>query len=52
VGYALADLVVRLFVAPLSALAAAVMYFELKSLHSEPVPAAPPAAPAPPPPAG
>jgi hypothetical protein len=48
VGYALADLVVRLFVAPLSALAAAVMYFELKSLHSDPVPAAPAA---PPPPA-
>jgi hypothetical protein len=48
VGYAVADLLVRLLVAPLSALAAAVMYFELKSLHSEPVPAAPPA---PPPPA-
>jgi hypothetical protein len=48
VGYALADLVVRLLVAPLSALAAAVMYFELKSLHSEPVPATPAA---PPPPA-
>ena len=36
-GYALADLIVRLLVAPLSALAAAVMYFELKALHSEPV---------------
>ncbi len=41
VGYALADLIVRLLVAPLSALAAAVMYFELKSLHSEPVAATP-----------
>ncbi len=46
-GYALADLVVRLLVAPLSALAAAVMYFELKALHSEPV-SATPAAPPPP----
>ncbi len=36
-GYAVADLIVRLLVAPLSALAAAVMYFELKSLHREPV---------------
>ena len=46
VGYALADLIVRLLVAPLSALAAAVMYFELKSLHSEPVSGRRPAAPA------
>jgi hypothetical protein len=37
VGYSLADLVVRLLVAPLSALAAAVLYFELKALHGEPV---------------
>jgi hypothetical protein len=62
VGYSLADLVVRLLVAPLSALAAAVLYFELKALRGEPVlgtgpggevsPAgapAPPAAPAAPP---
>jgi hypothetical protein len=60
--YAAADLVVRVFIAPLSALAAAVMFFELKRLHGEPTPAAPggaaPAAPpaaapvAPPPTAG
>ena len=37
VGFALADLIVRLLVAPLSALAAAVLYFELKSLRGEPV---------------
>ena len=37
VGYSLADLIVRLLVAPLSALAAAVMYFELKALRGEPV---------------
>jgi hypothetical protein len=37
VGYSLADLVVRLLVAPLSALAAAVLFFELKALHGEPV---------------
>ena len=37
VGYSLADLVVRMLVAPLSALAAAVMYFELKALRGEPV---------------
>jgi hypothetical protein len=61
VGYALADLLVRLLVAPLSALAAAVLYFELKALHGEPAPGtvapttaataapvAPPAPPAPP----
>jgi hypothetical protein len=63
VGYSLADLVVRLLVAPLSALAAAVLFFELKALRGEPVlavgpsgqltPSAEPAAapaPAPPPP--
>ncbi len=52
-AYALAELIVRLLIAPLSALAAAVLYFELKALHGEPVladgaePAAapPPAAP-------
>ena len=57
VGFSLADLIVRLLVAPLSALAAAVLFFELKSLRgepvldtgAEPVPAAAP--PAPPPPA-
>ena len=59
-AYALSDLIVRLLVAPLSALAAAVLYFELRALSGEPVladgaevaaPAAPPAPPAPPPPA-
>ena len=35
--YAAAALVVSVLVAPLRALAAAVMYFELKALHSEPV---------------
>jgi hypothetical protein len=37
VGYSVADLIVRLVVAPLSALAAAVLYFELKALRGEPV---------------
>ncbi len=37
VGYSVADLLVRLLVAPLSALAAAVLYFELKALRGEPV---------------
>ena len=58
VGYSVADLIVRLLVAPLSALAAAVLYFELKALHGEPVlgtgadgqVAPQPVAPAPPPP--
>jgi hypothetical protein len=36
-AYAIADLLVRLLVAPLSALAAAVLFFELKALHGEPV---------------
>jgi hypothetical protein len=61
VGAALADLVVRTFVAPLSALAAAIMYFELVRLHGQPAPsggvepsaspqaAPPPGGPAPPP---
>jgi hypothetical protein len=37
VGYSVADLVVRLLVAPLSALAAAVLFFELKNIRGEPV---------------
>jgi hypothetical protein len=41
VGYSLADLIVRLLVAPLSALAAAVLFFELKALRGEPVLATP-----------
>jgi ABC-type multidrug transport system fused ATPase/permease subunit len=36
-AYAIADLLVRLLVAPLSALAAAVLFFELKAIHGEPV---------------
>jgi ABC-type multidrug transport system fused ATPase/permease subunit len=36
-AYALADLFVRLLVAPLSALAAAVLFFELKAMRGEPV---------------
>jgi hypothetical protein len=38
VGYLIGDLISRTLIAPLSALAAAVLYFELKRLHSEPVP--------------
>ena len=37
VGFSVADLLVRLLVAPLSALAAAVLFFELKALRGEPV---------------
>jgi ABC-type multidrug transport system fused ATPase/permease subunit len=37
VGFALGDLLLRVLVAPLSALAAAVLYFELKARHGEPV---------------
>jgi hypothetical protein len=37
VGRGIADLIVRVFVGPLSALAAAIMYFELTRLHGEPV---------------
>jgi len=37
VGFSVADLLVRLLVAPLSALAAAVLFFELKALHGGPV---------------
>jgi hypothetical protein len=36
-GYAVADLLLRLLIAPLSALAAAVIYFELKAMRGEPV---------------
>ena len=36
VGYSVGDLILRLLVAPLSALAAAVLYFELTALHGEP----------------
>ena len=52
VGYTISDLIVRLLVAPLTALAAAVLFFELKALRGEPVLGAdaggqiPPAAPA------
>jgi hypothetical protein len=58
-GRALAELIVRVLVSPLSAIAAAVLYFELKGAHGEPVEGEPsavaagpagPAAPAPPPP--
>jgi hypothetical protein len=37
VGYTISDLIVRLLVAPLTALAAAVLFFELKALRGEPV---------------
>ena len=37
VGFSVADLIVRLLVAPLSALAAAVLFFELRALRGEPV---------------
>jgi ABC-type multidrug transport system fused ATPase/permease subunit len=36
-GFAVGDLIVRLLVAPLSALAASVLFFELKALRGEPV---------------
>jgi hypothetical protein len=36
-SYAVADLLLRLLIAPLTALAAAVLYFELKALRGEPV---------------
>ena len=52
VGYLLGDLIARTLIGPLTALAAAVLYFELKRLHGEPVPGqeavtTPQAAPAP-----
>lgn len=47
-GFAIAELIVRVFVAPIAALAAAVMYFELKAAHGEALGAgAAPATPAP-----
>jgi hypothetical protein len=46
IGYGLASLITNVLVAPLSALAASVMYFELKRLRGEGAEAAPPAAPA------
>src|SRR3954466_4705527 len=51
--FAIADLVVRVLIGPLSALAAAVMFFELKRIHGESgqgavAPAAAPGGPAPP----
>ena len=36
-AYTLSELIVRLILAPLSALAAAVLFFELKGLRGEPV---------------
>jgi hypothetical protein len=38
VGYLIGDLISRTLIAPVSALAAAVIYFELKRLHGEAVP--------------
>jgi hypothetical protein len=37
IGYTISDLIVRLLVAPLTALAAAVLFFELKAIKGEPV---------------
>jgi hypothetical protein len=37
IGYSLGDLIVRVLIAPLSAIAASVMYFELRRLHGEPL---------------
>ncbi|HEX6652012.1 MAG TPA: hypothetical protein VF072_04660 [Thermoleophilaceae bacterium] len=37
VGYTISDLIVRILVAPFTALAAAVLFFELKALRGEPV---------------
>ena len=42
-GYAVADLIVRLLIAPLSALAASVLYFELTARTAEPATATAPA---------
>ena len=54
VGYAIADVLARSLIAPLSGLAAAILYFELRRLHGEGGPAAPAAPPTqtPAPPAG
>jgi hypothetical protein len=61
-GYTISDLIVRVLVAPFTALAAAVLFFELKALRGEPVlgtdgggqiaPTEPAAPEAPPPPPG
>jgi len=45
VGYSIGDLIVNLLMVPLTALAASVMFFELKALQGEPVLAAPPGQP-------
>src|SRR4029453_5160579 len=37
VGYTISDLIVRILVAPFTALAAGVLFFELKALRGEPV---------------
>ena len=37
VGFTISDLIVRVLVAPFTALAAAVLFFELKALRGEPV---------------
>lgn len=37
VGFSVASLITQTFVAPIAALAAAVLYFELKALHGEPL---------------
>ncbi len=37
-GFALADVIVNVLTVPISALAASVIYFELKRLHGEPIP--------------
>jgi len=37
VGYTISDLIVRVLVAPFTALAAAVLFFELKAMRGEPV---------------
>jgi hypothetical protein len=53
IGYAVADLIVRVFLVPLSAIAATVMYVELRRVKGEPLPEDTTAEPAPPPaPAG
>jgi hypothetical protein len=47
IGYCLSDAITRVLVSPLSAIAAAVMFFELKARHGEPVPELGTPAPAP-----
>jgi hypothetical protein len=41
-GFAIADLIVNVLTVPISALAASVIYFQLKRLHGEPIPGAEP----------